>query len=131
MDYALAAKHNEAILATLGPPGRMIGASKTAYRNHHPDHLTIFNANVCLAHAKVWWGDLDLTLDESRVLDLASQAGETLTVLYESDGRFEHEDVPLIAEAVYSAAPSGHTMVDSTIGERGGDGRLYVRTARQ
>jgi hypothetical protein len=92
-------------------------------------HLTVFNANVCVGHAKVWWGDLNLTLDESRLLDLASQAGETITVLYEADGRFEHEDAPLIAEAVYSATPSGHTLVDSTIGERRDDGRLHVRSA--
>jgi hypothetical protein len=49
-------------------------------------------------------------------------------VLYESDGRFRYEDHPLIAEAVYSAAPSGHSLVDSTWAERRADGRLYHRS---
>jgi hypothetical protein len=106
VDYQLAATHREAILATLGPAGRMIAASKTAYREDNPDHLTVFNANVCLGRGKVWWGDIDLTLDESLLLDLA-------------------------AEAVYSASPSGRDMVDATVAERRDDGRLYIRALRR
>ena len=127
MNHQLAAKHEAVILATLGPPGRMIGGSKTGYRHEHPDHLPIFNANVCLGAGKVWWGDLDLTVDEEALADLASAAEEIVSVLYEHDGRFRHEDRPLIAEAVYSAAPSGHNLVDSIIAERRADGRLYAR----
>lgn len=31
--------------------------------------------------------------------------------LYESDGQFRHEDKPLIAHTVYSAAPTGHVAL--------------------
>jgi len=127
MDVTAATRHEAAILATVGPPGRMISGSKTGYRDAHLDHLPVFNANVCLGTSKVWWGDLDLTVDEPALLDLASRTEEIVSVLYESDGRFQHEDRPLIAEAVYSAAPSGHNLVDSILAERRPDGRLYVR----
>ena len=128
MDHKLAAKHHDAIIETLGWPGRMIRDSKTTYRDEHPDHPPVFNANVCLGTDKVWWGDLDLTIDEEPLLDLASRTGQTVSVLYETDGRFRFEDHPLIAEAVYSAAPSGHTLVDSALAERRDDGRLYARS---
>ena len=128
MNYELAARHEEAILTTLGPAGRMIGDSKTAYRDTHPDHLPVFNANVCLGTSKIWHGDLDLTIDEEALFDLASRSEEVVSVLYESDGRFRYEEHPLIAEAVYSAAPSGHSLVDSAWAERRADGRLYLRS---
>jgi len=128
MNYRLAARHEKAILTTLGPTGRMIDDSKTAYRDTHPDHLPVFNANVCLGSSKIWHGDLDLTIDEEALLDLASRSEEVVSVLYESDGRFRYEEHPLIAEAVYSAAPSGHSLVDSAWAERRPDGRLYLRS---
>jgi hypothetical protein len=127
MDHDLATRHEAAIMATLGPPGRMISASKSHYLDAHPDHLPVFNANVCLGSSKIWHGDLDLTIDEEALLDLASQTEQIASVLYETDGRFKHENSPLIAEAVYSAAPSGHSLVDSTLAERRADGRLYTR----
>lgn len=88
----------------------------------------MFNANVCLEHAgKIWWGDLDLTLDESQLANLAQQTGQTVYLLYESDGRFENEDAPLLGQAVYSVTPSGHTRVDHTLVDRRADGRLHRR----
>lgn len=105
----------------------MISGSKTGYRDRHPDHLPVFNANVCLGASKIWHGDLDLTLDEPTLLELAARTGQITSVLYESDGRFQHEDQPLVAGAVFSAAPTGHTSFDSVQAERRPDGRLYVR----
>jgi hypothetical protein len=105
----------------------MISGSKTAYRDRYPDHLPVFNANVCLGPAKIWHGDLDLTTDEPKVLELASRTGEIAYVLYEHDGRFQQEHQPLVARAVYSAAPTGHTMFDPREAERRADGQLYVR----
>lgn len=127
MNYRLARLHEGAIEEALGPSGRMISSSKGTYRDEHPDHLLIFNANVCLGSGKVWWGDLDLTIDEPALLDLASSTGEIVSVLYETDGRLRYEDHPLVAEAVYSAAPSGHSLVDSALAERRADGRLCLR----
>ena len=99
-------------MATLGPPNRLISPSKTRYRKANPDHAAVFNANVCIVAGKLWHGDFDLTLDEAQLIDLAAKAGEVVYLLYESDGRFEHEAAPLLDEAVYSAAPTGHTRFD-------------------
>lgn len=120
-------KHEAIILATLGPPARMISGSKTAYRDRYPEHLTIFDANVCLGEAKIWHGDLDLTLDEPLVLALASETGQVVHVLRELDGRFTHEERPRTHEAAYSAATTGHTSFDPAHSERRADGRLYAR----
>lgn len=127
MDEELATEFEEDILATLGPPGRMIAWSKTAYHEHHPTNLPVFNANVCLGSSKIWHGDLDLTRDEPLLLELAARTGQITSVLYESDGRFRHEDEPLTDKAVFSAAPTGHTRFDPQHAERGPDGHLYIR----
>jgi hypothetical protein len=127
MDDALATRYEDDILATLGPPGRLIAWSKTSYHEHYPRNLAVFNANVCLGQSKVWHGDLDLTRDEPLLLDLAARTGQITSVLYESHGRFRHEDEPLIDRAVFSAAPSGHSMFDPRRTDRGVDGYLYTR----
>jgi hypothetical protein len=128
----LAARHAAAIAACLGPPGRLVGMSKTGYREQHPDHLAVFNTNVCFAAGKVWWGDVDLTLDESKLVRLAAQTDETVYLLYERDGRFANEEAPLLAQAVYSVTPNGHIRLDHAHVERRADGVLYARPpARQ
>lgn len=117
-----------ALAATLGPPGRLISWSKSGYSERHPSHVAIFNANVALSPAiKVWHGDLDLTLDEPLLLDLARRTGRIVYVLYERDGRFEHEEAPLVADAVFSADPSGHTRYQHEWHERARDGSLRWR----
>jgi hypothetical protein len=108
---ALARERDQAQVV-LGWPGRMISASKSGYRRAHPDNAAIFNANVCLAAGKIWHGDLDLTLDEQQLLDLAARVGQTTYVLYEQDGRFENECEPLLDQAVYRAFPDGQTCFD-------------------
>ena len=44
----------------------------------------------------MWHGDLDLTVDEDALVALAERIGDTIFVLYESDGRFDREDDPLL-----------------------------------
>ena len=124
-------RHTEAALAaTLGSPGRLISSSKSGYREDNPDHVPVFNANVALSPArKVWHGDLDLTLDEPLLLDLARRTGRIVYVLYEHDGRFRHEQEPLVAEAVFSATPSGHARHRHEQIERARDGTLRKRPA--
>jgi hypothetical protein len=112
------------LAATLGESGRMIAYSKTDYSRRHPDHVAIFNANVCVDAGKIWHGDLDLTLDELKLGELARRIGETVYVLYEYDGRFENEDSPLLEEAVSSVTPSGHTRFQHRYLERATDGSL-------
>ena len=76
--------------------GRMIGGSKSGYRNMHPDDLIIFNANVLMpGYGKVWYGDLNLTEDYLVLREIAQNLNTELYVLRESDGRFGEEDKPI------------------------------------
>lgn len=122
--------YTEVVRATLGNEGRMISYSKSGYRERHPDHVAIFNANVCVARGKVWWGDVDLTIDEPVLATLASRVAETVYLLYESHARFEHEAHPLLDRAVYSVTPSGHTKYDHRYLVRAEDGSLRRRPSR-
>jgi hypothetical protein len=73
--------------------GRMISGSKSTYRQMHPDNEVYFNANVVIAsEGKVWYGDLDLTLDTPKLQEVADVLKEPLYVLYEMDARFENEN---------------------------------------
>ena len=123
----LASRHEAAITAHLGVPGRMVGLSKSGYREAYPRHLAVFNSNVCFSGGKVWWGDVDLTIDEPSLEALAARTGETVYVLYELDGRFQHEPDPLLERAVYSVTPDGHTRFWPQYVERTADGRLYIQ----
>lgn len=127
MNDDLAAEHAQAILTTLGPTGRLLGMSKTGYRDAHPDHAVVFNANVCLAGTKIWFGDIDLTTDEPLLADLAARTGQVVHLLYERDARFRNEDQPQLDEAIYSITPTGHTSLDHTRLERRVDGQIHER----
>lgn len=73
---------------------RMVGWSKTFYRQEHPNHEVVFNANIFTeSSGKIWYGDLDLTLDEPKLLEAAKEIGESLYILWEMDGRFENENI--------------------------------------
>lgn len=116
-----------ALLETVGHEARMISYSKSGYHERHPDHVALFNANVCVDTGKIWWGDLDLTLDEPKLVDLAQRLGKTVYVLAEPHGRFEHEDAPLLDEAYYSVTLSGHSRFQHEWHERAADGTLRRR----
>jgi hypothetical protein len=125
VNHELARRYGDALEEKLGWPGRMISRSKSSYRNEHPNRAPIFNANVCLGSGKLWWGDLDLTLDEPKLVALAERIGETVYILYEHDGRFAHEDDPLLERAVYSVAPNGQTAFQQKHFARRRDGSLW------
>jgi len=73
--------------------GRMISGSKSGYRDRYPDNLVIFNANIATKkRGKVWYGDLDVTLDYEKLEAVAEILKEDLYILYEMDGRFENEN---------------------------------------
>jgi hypothetical protein len=94
--------------------GRMIGGSKTGYRNMHPDDLIVFNANILMpGHGKVWYGDLNLTEDYLVLKDIAKSLNTTLYVLWESDGRFGLEIKPLnelFDKAVWNTTEDNPTL---------------------
>jgi hypothetical protein len=89
----------------LGPPGRLISYSKTSYLEDYPKHVVVFNANLCVGSHKVWFGDLDLNLDGDKLQRIANQLGKSVHVLYESDGRFQHETEPHIEKTVATYIP--------------------------
>ena len=126
MNEELAIKHAAAIAAHLGSPGRMIAWSKGDYQDRRPDHVVVYNSNVCLPGGKVWWGDIDLTLDEAGLVGLAAETGETVYLLHEWDARFATEDRPLLDDAVYSVNPAGETRFDRARISRRRRGRALV-----
>jgi len=76
------------------PNGRIISFSKSAYVEKFPDNEVYFNANIfVLGEGKIWYGDIDLTMDREKLEKIASQSGKDLFVLRELDGRFENENI--------------------------------------
>jgi hypothetical protein len=84
----------------LGPPGRLLSRSKNSYRRRYPQHVAIFNAYVCLEDWQVWLGDLDLTLDQPKLHQLARLLGQLVYVLNERDGSVNYEGRPRVHRAV-------------------------------
>lgn len=119
----------EAAIEVLGWPGRMISQSKSSFRERHPDHAAVFNANVCVEAGKIWFGDLDLTIDEPVLVELASQLSERIFVLRELDGRFKNELQPLLDQAIYSINADGQLSFDARKIVRAADGTLrWIRS---
>lgn len=76
--------------------GRMIAPSKSAYCKDHQGELVIFNANILTkTHGKVWYGDINVTLDFDNLKNIADQIGEDLYILMEGDARFGYENQPI------------------------------------
>lgn len=70
------------------PLSRLIAASKIGYMRRHPQHAVIFNATIADSTGRrLWWGDVDLTIDEDILVQLAERVGLDLHVYYEGDSR--------------------------------------------
>ena len=85
---------------------RMIGGSKLQYSEKHSKDLIIFNANIIMpGYGKVWYGDLNLTLDWIILKSIADSINAPLYVLWEMDARFGEEMksiTDLIEKAVWN-----------------------------
>ena len=127
MNEELALRAEQALEDTIGPPGRILALSKSGYLETHSGNVVVFNANIAVKGGKISFCDVDLSIDEPKLLALAARLGETVYVLSERDGRFANEDAPLLERAVYSATPDGHTRYQPKWIERGRDGRLQRR----
>lgn len=99
----------------LGMRGKMISFSKSGYFEKNPDNLVIFNSNVCVEGGKIWYGDLDVTLNYDALSTLSKETGKTVYVLTEMDGRFENEEKPRINSAVVKFFPEGGHEVTSPL----------------
>ena len=79
-------KHNLGI-------SRMISGSKSGYKRNHKENLVIFNGNIITKkYGKIWWGDLDVTLDFNNLKNIADEIKQDLYILREMDARFENEN---------------------------------------
>lgn len=73
--------------------GRMISGSKSGYSEKHPNNLIVFNGNIIIEkHGKIWYGDLDVTLDQDKLQAVANELCRDLYILREHDARFENEN---------------------------------------
>jgi len=76
--------------------GRMIASSKSEYCKEHQGELVIFNANILTKkRKKIWYGDLNITLDFDNLKNIADQLKEDLYILMEGDARFGYENESL------------------------------------
>lgn len=73
--------------------GRLISGSKSGYRNRYPDHDILFNANIFIpSKGKVWYGDLDITLDAPVLQKICNEYNEEMIIVPEMLGRFGTEN---------------------------------------
>lgn len=87
---------NKLAIKHLGSLGRMVNPSKGQYLYDNPKNLVVFNANVFIDGEKIWYGDLDLTLDLPKLFDLSAELDlqTSISVYTEMGGRFENETSP-------------------------------------
>lgn len=106
MSLRILAAFHPAFAAEELETGRMVSRSKSAYREKYPENEVYFNANVFSSSGeKIWYGDLDITLDAEKLERIAERLGEKLFVLREMDGRFENEslsEIKVMQRAVYT-----------------------------
>jgi hypothetical protein len=91
----------------LGFEGKMISWSKSGYRDENPENLAIFNANIIQkterGYEKIWFGDLDITLDYEKLIRISECLDTEIFVLYEMDARFDNESAPNVLNYIVSA----------------------------
>lgn len=99
---------SEKVEKILGFCGAMLSSSKSGYVDKHLTNLVSFNANLVTADGKkIWYGDLDVTKCEDKLIECAKALDTTIFVLSEMDARFQNEDDPKIERALYIADKRG------------------------
>lgn len=82
--------------------GRLVSHSKSYYRNKYPYNHVYFNANIFVKEnnksVKIWWGDIDISLEGDKLKNIAKQLNKTLFILSEHDGRWGNEDTVFIED---------------------------------
>jgi hypothetical protein len=110
------ARAREAAAALGLPDSRMISASKSEYRQAWPDHIVLFNGHIADGAGKrLWWGDLDLTLDEAALVGLAAALETSVYVFFERQAHRPAPGEPLhfeIKDAVLHVSPDGKVAVN-------------------
>ena len=71
---------------------KSVTSSVYCVRSARPCGVPYFNGNIfTLEDGKIWWGDIDFTLDQSILQRISNSLQKDLYILYENDGRFENE----------------------------------------
>ena len=87
-------------------PARLICGSKSSYRERYPDNDVLFNANIFCESLgeKVWYGDLDITLDAKNLQNVSNRLNDILYIIPEMYGRFgaENRDFKEIIEDAHT-----------------------------
>jgi len=77
--------------------GRMLSGSKSGYYSQHPDNTVVFNGNVVVENGgKIWYGDLDVTLEFDTLKEIADEISQDLYILREHDARFDNEKAGIV-----------------------------------
>lgn len=120
----------EEVAAGLGlPNGRLISQSKSGYHRLYPRSFAMFNASIADDAGKLlWWGDLDLTVDEAKLVELAQALGQRLHLLFEGSTHFK-DPLPVEAAAVVIEADGSVVLSDRFLAVRDANGRI-VREPR-
>lgn len=107
----------------LGHTGKMISGSKSGYAKLHKKNAAVFNSNIFSYDGKeynrVWFGDIDLTLELDNVKKYSNQLGLPLFIFFEQDGRYQYETIPNIGRHL--------VKVDGDIVELGETYKFYFK----
>lgn len=99
----------------LGAMGRMVSGSKSIYLYDNPKNCVVFNANICTKEdGKIWYGDLDLTVEHDSLRKLAKELKKTVYVLPEHAARFDKERAPSYSEYVVIVDSRGDLLISNS-----------------
>lgn len=106
-------KRMEIVDELLGPPGKMLSQSKSAYSGKHPKSIVYFNGNVYDQDGnKLWYGDVDTTRQAKDLQAIALRIGERIYVTSESPFRWENQTTKTLEEAAAETAYSRCLRID-------------------
>lgn len=100
------------VYAIMGWPGKMLSASKSMYDKKYPTHATFYNGNLFTNDKKIWFGDIDVTIEMPKLVEVAKVMKTFIYVLREMDGRFESEENPDLTKAIFTIQPNGETALN-------------------
>lgn len=102
--------------------GRLICSSKSLYHKKFPDHNVLFNANIFIKEGKIFYGDIDLNIDNVVLQKICNELNEEFIVVRELYGRFGGEKKPYhelekLASAKFTPNKNFYLIRDYNLGE--------------
>lgn len=82
--------------------GRMVGESKTMYKNVYPYNMVFFDANIYIFNGEkfenIWFGDIDIHVDAYILKEISFNNNTIFYILPKSNTNFEDESMDVIIE---------------------------------